>query len=90
MVNQTPHFDNNFLILKESDELVSPISVVFFEKYNSVEELGQKLNNKADKIQCVLSENAWYTGSLPIGDAQNPSLFDYADGVDTLAFLSRL
>lgn len=90
LVNQTPHFDNNFLILKESTDLVSPISVVFFEKYKSIADLEEKLNNHSGKIQCVLSENGWYSGSLPIGAAQCPSLMDYADGVDTLAFLTSL
>lgn len=87
LVNQTPHFDNNFLMLKESEELVSPISVVFFEKYANEGDLAIKLKEKQNKIQCILSENAWYSGSLAIGDAQNPSLFDYADGVDTMEFL---
>lgn len=90
LVNQTPHFDNNFLMLKESKELVSPISVVFFEKYENEGDLAIKLAEKQNKIQCILSENAWYAGSLAIGDAQNPSLFDYADGVDTMAFLCNI
>ncbi len=88
LVNQTKHFDNNFLILKESEELVSPISVVFFEKYSSLIDLEQKINKYLNKIQCIVSENAWYLGSLSIGEAQNPGLFDYADGVDTMEFLT--
>jgi Acyl-CoA reductase (LuxC) len=90
LVNRTVHFDNNFLILKESEELISPISVIFFEKYKSLEGLKSKLSDKLDKIQCTISENGWFEGSLSIGEAQNPSLFDYADGVDTMAFLCKL
>jgi hypothetical protein len=88
LVNRTEHFDNNFLILKESTDLVSPISVVFYEKYNSIDDLNTKIAEKSNKIQCILSENGWYSGSLPIGESQNPSLFDYADGVDTMEFLA--
>jgi hypothetical protein len=90
LVNQTIHFDNNFLMLKESTDLVSPISVVFFEKYSSESDLLAKIKANESKIQCILSENAWYSGSLSIGEAQNPSLSDYADGVDTMAFLTSL
>jgi hypothetical protein len=90
LVNQTEHFDNGFLMLKESSDLVSPISVVFFEKYSSNDELKKKLKENSSKIQCVLSENAWYPGSLAIGEAQKPSLFDYADGVDVMDFLGKL
>lgn len=90
LVNQTEHFDNGFLMLKESNDLVSPISVVFFEKYSSINELDEKLKENSSKIQCVLSENAWYPGSLAIGEAQKPSLFDYADGVDVMDFLGKI
>jgi hypothetical protein len=90
LVNGTDHFDNNFLILKETSDLVSPISVVFFEKYSTEIELTNKLKENEAKIQCVLSDNGWLAGSLPIGSAQSPSLFDYADGVDTMAFLANL
>jgi Acyl-CoA reductase (LuxC) len=90
LVNQTKHFDNNFLILKESEELVSPISVVFFEKYSSITDLDLRVNQHNDKIQCILTENGWFKGSLPIGEGQNPALTDYADGVDTMAFLTKL
>jgi len=37
-------------------------------------------NNVA--IQCVVGKNY-----LPFGEAQNPTLDQYADGVDTMAFL---
>jgi Acyl-CoA reductase (LuxC) len=90
LVNRVDHFDNGFLILKESDELISPISVVFFEKYKSMNDLKVKISNNSHKIQSVFSENGWFENSLPIGDAQNPTLFDYADGVDTMEFLSKL
>ena len=42
--------------------------------------------NKA-KIQCMVSKGSWYEKSLNFGDAQKPKLWDYADGVDTMAFL---
>jgi Acyl-CoA reductase (LuxC) len=90
LVNQEQHFDNNFLILKESNELVSPISVVFYEKYDSQADIELKIAANQNKIQCVLSENGWFKNSLPIGSAQIPSLTDYADGVDLLRFLNEL
>ena len=43
-----------------------------------------------DKIQCSVSSNGWYEGSVPFGEAQCPALWDYADGVDTLEFLAGL
>ncbi|WP_428666370.1 acyl-CoA reductase [Runella sp.] len=90
LVNREPHLDNGFLILRETDALVSPISVLFFEYYESVADLTSKLEASSEKIQCIVSKDGHYPSSLPLGDAQKPTLFDYADGVDTMAFLTGL
>lgn len=90
LVNRMPFLDNGFLLLKEDPALVSPISVLFFEYYTDLPDLQQKINNLADKTQCVASQGAWYTHSVPFGQTQCPRLSDYADGVDTMAFLMRL
>lgn len=90
LVNRQHHFDNGFLILTENDSLVSPISVIFYEKYQNLEDLNQKIAEKADKIQCIVSKDAWYENSLAFGETQKPQLWDYADGVDTMRFLLDL
>ena len=89
-MNKEPHLDSGFFMMKESQELVSPISVVFYEYYSSEAELSLKLSALQEKIQCMVSKDGWYEGSLPFGTAQSPELWDYADGVDTLEFLSSL
>lgn len=90
LINQEPHFDNGFLIARETESLVSPISVLFYEQYASASDLTERLVNYEDKIQCMVSQKGSYPNSLPFGQAQSPTLFDYADGIDTMAFLSNL
>lgn len=90
LVNGEPHLDSGFFMMRESKELVSPISVVFYETYEGEAELSLNLSAEQDKIQCIVSKEGWYEGSLPFGTAQCPELWDYADGVDTLEFLSSL
>ncbi|MBP6386233.1 MAG: acyl-CoA reductase [Pseudarcicella sp.] len=87
LVNGEPHLDNGFLILRESEEMVSPISVIFYEKYQDEVDLSNKINSQKEKVQCIVSQNAWLQGSLVLGNAQQPSLVDYADGFDTMQFL---
>jgi hypothetical protein len=90
LVNQIHHYDNGFLMLTKNDALVSPISVIFYENYESREDLKNIISSQIDKIQCVVSKNGWFEGSFNFGDAQKPKLWDYADGVDTMAFLLSL
>lgn len=82
LMNGDDLLDNEFLLLKESEVLAAPVGVVFYEHYSSREALNQTLQNRAEEIQCIVGE-----GYLPFGQAQTPMLWDYADGVDTLAFL---
>jgi hypothetical protein len=90
LVNKEPHFDNGFLMLKEDEALVSPVSVLFYERYENMSFLEQKTKALEEKIQVILSSNAWFPGSLSFGTAQCPGLSDYADRVDTLEFLTAL
>lgn len=90
LVNQTHHYDSGFLLLTENQNLVSPISVVYYEFYKDQNDLNSKLTSHAEKIQCVVSANGWYKKSTAFGGAQFPAVNDYADGIDTLSFLTSL
>ncbi|MEB8329206.1 acyl-CoA reductase [Flavobacteriaceae bacterium KMM 6897] len=78
--------DNGFLMLKEDKSYSSPIATVFYEFYDSLDTLKLKLEAEKEKIQCIVGKGI-LDGEIPYGETQNPSLSDYADGVDTVAFL---
>ena len=80
--------DNGFLMLKEDESYSSPIATVFYEVYDSLKDLELKLEAEKDKIQCVVSKGV-IDGEISFGQTQNPSLSDYADGVDTVEFLIK-
>lgn len=81
--------DNEFLTLKEDTSYASPISSVFYERYENIEDIKKKLEKDAGQIQCVVS-NGVIENSIPFGKTQQPELWDYADNVDTLLFLNKL
>jgi hypothetical protein len=90
LVNRVPHLDNGFLLLTPNQALVSPVSVVFHEEYVDVADLQLKINAIQEKLQCIVAAESWFPSSVSIGEAQQPRLDDYADGVDTMAFLTGL
>lgn len=90
LINQTPFLDNGFVLLTESSNLVSPISVLFYERYIDQIDLQEKLQSHADKLQCIVSANGWYPNSVPFGKAQQPDVWDYADNMDTMKFLATI
>ena len=84
LLNNIYYMTNNATILTENEALFSPISHLFFEYYEDEEQLQEKLKRSND-LQCIVDGE-----SIPFGEAQNPGLFNYADGVDTMQFLLGL
>ncbi len=85
LMNRVPHQFQEAILLKEDPSPASPIAVLHFEYYRDDQELASILRRDADRIQCVVGK----TG-IPFGTAHQPALTDYADGVDTMQFLSDL
>ena len=92
LVNGDNHLDNGFLLVKEDTRLTSPLAVVFFEYYPDLSAMNTLLSEQADAIQCIVS-TADLTATNQVvgfGQSQQPQLWDYADGVDTMQFLTIL
>jgi hypothetical protein len=81
--------DNGFLTLKEDQSYSSPISSLFYEYYDDIENLKNRFKEDNEQLQCIVS-NGITANSIPFGQTQQPQLWDYADGVDTLEFLLSL
>lgn len=78
--------DNGFLTLKEDSSYASPISSIFYERYEDLNDLQARLKNETEQIQCIVSNNLVHN-SIGFGQTQKPQLWDYADNVDTISFL---
>ena len=81
--------DNEFLTLKEDSSHASPISSVFYERYENLEEIQSRLQHEEDQIQCIVSNNL-IENSIAFGQTQQPKLWHYADNVDTIKFLLKI
>lgn len=84
LLNVSPYLTNDSVLLHESEPLFSPLSVLYYGFYRHRGELEEQLKANPD-LQCLVARDA-----VPFGQAQRPSLTDYADGVDTAAFLRAL
>ncbi len=83
--------DNNFLMIKEDAGLHSSVSVLFFEYYDSLNEVDEKLKSIASEIQCIATlDGDQGKGYLQFGQTQFPTVFDFADNVNTLDFLAKI
>ena len=92
LVNSDKHFDNGFLLLKQDDRFTSPLAVLFYSNYANIKDAERIINTESEKIQCVVSAAPLEVNNqlVAFGQSQQPKLWDYADGIDTMEFLSKL
>lgn len=81
--------ENGFLMIKEDESYASPIATIFYEYYDNEIDLKIKLHEDKEKIQCIVASN-FIENEIAFGKTQHPALWDYADGIDTLEFLSTI
>jgi len=84
LLNKVPYLTNGSLLLVENAMPFSPVAVLHYRYYSSKEALLTELQN-SEEIQCIVSKD-----TVPFGAAQSPSLSNYADGIDTMQFLSSI
>jgi hypothetical protein len=84
ILNKKFYMSNPSILLTENPSPFSPISLLHYEYYQPGQPPIDSLKTNPD-IQAIVGH-----GQIPFGQAQRPTLTDYADGVDTLDFLSKL
>lgn len=85
LVDRIPHLDTGFSLFTKKASWGAPIAVVYYEEYRSENDLQVRLESDRELIQCVVGKKF-----IPFGSAQSPAISDYADGVDTMKFLTTL
>lgn len=84
ILNNRFYMSNASLLIVEDQHLFSPVSQLNYEVYADINTVKAALDNN-DAVQCIVGG-----GFGNFGSAQHPSLTDYADGVDTLKWLTTL
>jgi hypothetical protein len=85
LLEQISFFDNNFLILKQSTDLHSPVGVLYFDYYETETDINNYLLQYNKQLQCVVGKN-----HIPFGYSQQPDIKDFSDNINTLNFLVNL
>jgi hypothetical protein len=81
LLNNKFYMTNGSVLLIEDASIFSPISQLNYEYYTDKNSILPLLHDNQE-IQCIIGHD-----NIPFGNAQCPTLFDYADKVDTMAFL---
>lgn len=75
--------ENGFLLVRKHDDIHSPIGTLNYDEYEDLNEVNLKLKHQEEQLQCIVGADY-----IPFGKAQQPELWDYADNVDVISFLT--
>jgi len=84
ILNRKFYMTTESIILLENSSIFSPVSQLNYEFYADKKAVDEQLIS-LENLQCAVGH-----GYIPFGQAQLPSLTDYADGIDTMKFLTNL
>lgn len=84
LLNNIFYMTNDSVLLLENEALFTAISQLNYSFYEDEKSVTDQLAGNED-IQCICGRPG-----IAFGQAQKPSLTDYADGVDTMQFLLTL
>jgi hypothetical protein len=90
LMNRIAHLDNDFLLVCADTSIPSPVGVLHYETYGDLATVDRQLSLYRNEIQCVVTSASLAIHRTPFGQSQHPLLWEYADNVDTLKFLSNL
>lgn len=82
LLNREELLENGFMLFKQDPGIVAPTGSLFYEYYSDKQVLLDHLSSLQNKIQCIVGH-----GHIPYGQAQCPTLRDYADNIDVMSFL---
>jgi hypothetical protein len=83
LMNKTVCLVNDCIIVTEDKSIHSPLSVLYFEVVENLNDALKDLNMA--NIQCIVGKN-----HIPFGQSQIPTLSDYADDIDTMKWICEL
>ena len=89
-MQRRPFTDCGAFLCVESTTFPSALSCVALHRYDDTAQVEKWLSDNDAHIQCVVTDRLEHPRRAAFGRAQYPALTDYADGCDTMSFLTAL
>ncbi len=89
-MQRRPFTDCGAFLCVESTTFPAALSCVALHRYDDTAQVEKWLSDNDAHIQCVVTDRLEHPRRAAFGRAQYPALTDYADGCDTMSFLTAL
>ncbi len=79
--------DNGSSLFIASDKIPNSLSTISICEYESLAQVEGWIKEHDSQLQCIVSNVISHPRRVGFGESQRPTLYDYADEVDTMKFL---
>ncbi len=83
-------YDCGPIVMTQESKLNSPMSVIHFERYESIERVKRSLKALDPIVQCVVGDNKIDNSWISFGKSQYPEINDFADRINTCDFIKQI
>jgi hypothetical protein len=91
LLNKIPYQNNGCIILTEGKAFSTRIASLNYEYYEDRSQVELALEAHQTELQCIVSKQPLTNlTTVSFGQSQRPELQDFADGINTMAFLTTL
>lgn len=90
LMNLIDHIDTDFMLLKLNESISSTVGVVHYKEYDDIQTVHGFIENHQNELQCIVGNNKIIPNAIPFGTSQNPTIDEFADGIDLIEFLGKL
>lgn len=90
LMNLIDHIDTDIMLLKQNDSISSTVGVVHYKEYENTQQAIQFISDHINELQCIVGDSKIFPNAIPFGTCQNPNFDEFADGIDTIEFLSKV
>jgi hypothetical protein len=90
LVNREHHYDSGFLVIRNNEEVISPIATLNYSVYNNEDEMYTMLATSSDHVSAVVSKKKLNT-SIPVttpGYSTVPKLWEFPAGENYIEVLN--
>lgn len=90
LIHKHKMIDAKKLLVFNNTGLNSPLACIHIRRYENPDEIYSFRNENQGDIQCVVGKPEIWNDTIDFGKSQQPGLIEYADGIDTVHFLTSL
>ncbi|MCQ2284436.1 MAG: hypothetical protein MJZ57_05995 [Bacteroidales bacterium] len=90
LINKLYYMDSGTFLLLENESYTPPVSAIYYQYYNTLEQVESILQRDSDQLECIIAHSKLNCTCNPFGTTHQRKVSDFTHHIDTIQFLGTL